>query len=58
MVDEKTGKSRGYGFIEYEHERDFECNSLAFYLEVIVLVSGAGQGERQEDRWEESGRGF
>jgi U1 small nuclear ribonucleoprotein len=25
VVDKKTGKPRGYAFIEYEHKRDFEC---------------------------------
>ncbi len=24
VVNKKTGKSRGYAFIEYENERDFE----------------------------------
>lgn len=29
VVDEKTGLSKGYAFIEYENKRDFDCS---FYL--------------------------
>ncbi len=26
VVDQKTSKPRGYAFIEYDNERDFQCN--------------------------------
>ena len=28
VQDEKSGKPRGYCFIEYEHERDMHCESI------------------------------
>ena len=38
ITDQKTGKPRGYCFIEFEHERDMHCKYLmSFYSRDILL---------------------
>lgn len=31
VYNKRTGKPRGYAFIEYEHERDMHCEYYYFY---------------------------
>lgn len=42
VVDQKTGKPRGYAFIEYETEYDFNCKLL------INLIENSGLGESKQ----------
>ena len=38
VMDQKTGKPRGYAFIEYEHERDMHGTYMYRYMYVHVCV--------------------
>jgi len=38
VEDKKTGKPRGYAFIEFEKERDFESKSTLFLTGLLVAL--------------------
>ena len=51
VVDKRTGKPRGYAFIEYENKRDFDC----IYYPIIINISFIaalvkGEGRRVDGR--------
>ncbi|KTF84647.1 hypothetical protein cypCar_00027246 [Cyprinus carpio] len=54
VYNKKTGKPRGYAFIEYEHERDMHCGGLGGTrrggADVNIKHSGRDDTSRYDDR--------
>ncbi len=49
VVDQKTGKPRGYAFIEYESEYDFNRKPALSFLTLILIVALERANNRRID---------